>query len=91
MDIYNDYRALDSALRAIEEQVGKLQVSSQLVNKDLEQLQNKGWQDKNYQNLREVMQQHHASLQLALNGLESLKNELIERSNLIKKYHSIPF
>ena len=91
MNIKNDYKALDQALRAIEEQILKLQKSSQLVQKNLDQLHSKGWQDNNYKNLKEAMLSHSDSLKQALFGMEQLKVELSERSKLIKSYYSITF
>lgn len=91
MNIKNDYKALDQALRAIEDQIEKLQKSSQQVQTNLDQLSSKGWQDNNYKNLKESMNSHGNSLKQVLNGMEQLKIELSERSKLIKSYYSITF
>jgi len=91
MQIKNDYKALEKAMKAIEEQLANLKKSSATLQKDLEQLHNKGWQDKNYTNLKNVIMQQQANLQLTMQGIAQLNLELQNRIKILKSYYAINF
>lgn len=91
MQIKNDFKALDKAMKAIEAQLTLLKKSSASLQKELEQLQSKGWQDKNYTNLKNVMTQQQANLQQTMQGIEQMSLELQSRSKILKSYYAINF
>jgi hypothetical protein len=91
MQIKNDYKALDKALKQIDEQLERLRKSNQAFQKDLESLHAKGWQDKNYIQLKQVISQEQAKLQNVIQGIEQMKQELHNRSKLLKSYYAIQF
>jgi DNA repair exonuclease SbcCD ATPase subunit len=91
MQIKNDYKALEKAIKDFEEQLANLKKSSASLQKDLEQLHNKGWQDTNYSNLKNVISQQQAHLQQTMQGIAQLSLELQNRTKILKSYYAINF
>ncbi len=91
MQIKNNFKALDKAHKDIEIQIEQLKKAFSLLQKELESLSSKGWQDKNYVNLKNVMSQQQVNLQQTVKGIEQLRLDLQNRSKLIKSYYSINF
>ena len=91
MQIKNDYKALDKAIKALEEHLANLKKSSASLQKDLEQLHSKGWQDKNYTNLKNVMAQQQSNLQQTMQGIAQMNLELQNRTKILKSYYAINF
>jgi hypothetical protein len=91
MQIKNDYKALEKAIKVFEEQLENLKKSSAALQKDLEQLHSKGWQDKNYTNLKNVITQQQAQLQQTMQGITQMSVELQNRTKMLKSYYAINF
>jgi hypothetical protein len=91
MQIKNDYKALEKAIKDFEEQLANLKKSSASLQKDLEKLYNKGWQDTNYSNLKNVISQQQAHLQQTMQGIAQLSLELQNRTKILKSYYAINF
>jgi len=91
MQIKNDYKALEKAIKAFEEQLTNLKKSSAALQNDLEQLHSKGWQDKNYTNLKNVMAQQQSNLQQTMQGIAQMNLELHNRTKILKSYYAINF
>jgi len=91
MQIKNDYKALEKAIKTWEEQLANLKKSSASLQKDMEQLHSKGWQDKNYTNLKNVITQQQTNLQQTMQGIEQMNLELQNRTKILKSYYAINF
>jgi predicted nucleic acid-binding Zn-ribbon protein len=91
MQIKNDYKALEKAIKTWEEQLANLKKSSASLQKDMEQLHSKGWQDKNYTNLKNVITQQQTNLQQTMQGIEQMILELQNRTKILKSYYAINF
>ena len=53
--IHNCMRALDDSQKLIEESLKQLQNANTSITNDLNELLNRGWKDKNYENLKNVL------------------------------------
>ena len=89
--IHNCMRALEDSQKLIEESLKQLQNANTSITNDLNELMNRGWKDKNYENLKNVFFERTQDINNLMKSMESSANELKTRSQLIKKYYAVPF
>ncbi len=88
--IQNDYKVLDRHFQYLEQCRMRLSKTRQQMLESITNLNEKGFQDGNFENLYEVFTSNLENIKRIEFKIQKFQEHIEGLSNLIKKYYSIP-
>lgn len=87
--VYNDYKILENHIKKLADCRAKISTTYKKMEKSILELNEKGFQDGNFENLYKVFMGNVKNIQKIENKIQQFENHTTELSNLIKAYYNI--
>lgn len=87
--IHNDYKTLEKHIKSLADCRVKITETSQKMEKSILELNEKGFQDGNFENLYKVYMNNVENIKKIQNTIQKFEHHTTDLSNFIKNYYKV--
>lgn len=87
--IHNDYKILENHIKKLADCRAKISTTHKKMKKSILELNEKGFQDGNFENLYKVFMDNVDNVQKIENKIQQFENHAADLNNLIKVYYNV--